>query len=57
MTLLMGVMPLAFTLIIAKATGGITEDWSAETFGVVFAAIHMALMFAGAWIYAVKIED
>lgn len=57
MTICMGVMPLTFTLIIARATGGYTEDWSPELFGVVFGGLHLSLFFVGAWLYATKVGN
>lgn len=57
MTLCMGVMPLAFTLIIYKATESITESWSSDVFTTVFAIIHMGFFFGGAWLYATKVGN
>lgn len=57
MTLCMGVMPLTFTLILVKLTESFTSDWSADTFGTVFALIHFSLFVFGAWIYAVKVGN
>lgn len=57
MTLCMGVAPLAFTLIAAKATSGLTADWSPEEFGIVFATLQFSLLAAGAWVYAKWMGD
>ena len=57
MTLCMGVMPMAFTLIIYKAAESVTTTWSSDVVGTVFMLIHMGLFVFGAWIYAVKVGN
>lgn len=57
MTIFMGLLPLAATLIVARTVTPYVESWSPETFGIVFTGVHFAFFLAGAWIYAIKIGN